>query len=69
MVYQVLYGKQNTSHQFIECENDEEAKKVAYSIYRGYKINHDTPGFCVIKRGYGFDITRSNYDILVIDCI
>lgn len=69
MVYQVLYGNQNRNHQFIVCDNDEEAKKVALSIYRGYQINHSAQGFCVIKRGYGFDISRSDYDIMVIDCI
>lgn len=68
MIYQVLYGNQNTFHQFIECDNDEEAKKVAYSIYRGWSLNH-VPGFCVIKRGHGFDISNRNFDILVVDCM
>lgn len=69
MVYQVLYGRQTTSHQFIECDNDKEAVKVAHSIYCGWSLNHGGHGFCVIKRGYGFDISKSDYDILVIDCI
>lgn len=67
MYYQVMFGYFNT--QIIECENDEEAKKVAFCLYRGWSACKSKPGFCIIKRGYGYDISRNNYDILVCDCL
>lgn len=69
MYYQILYGRQNAQHQIIDCDNDEDAQHVAYSIYRGWASNQSIPGFCIIKRGYGYDISNSNFDILVTDCM
>ena len=67
--YQVLYGtKTSCFHEIIACKDDDEAKRVAMCIYLGWAANH-TSGICLIKRGYGFDISQSNYDILVHDCI